>query len=160
MGVEIERKFLLRSDAWRRDAGIGIRLVQGYFETGPGDSSPTVRVRIAGEKAFLTIKGRPSGLVRSEFEYPLPVADADAMLKEFCGERIIEKCRYHLPAGNGRVWEIDEDFGLNTGLFTAELELADPEEAFSRPEWLGEEVSGDPRYTNGALSRFPYSRWS
>ena len=102
---------------------------------------------------------RPSGWSRSEFEYEIPLADAEAMLREFCGARIVEKRRYRLPAGDGLVWEVDEYFGRNEGLFTAEIELPDPESSFFRPDWLGAEVSGDPRYTNGALSRCPFDCW-
>ena len=156
MSVEIERKFLLRSDAWREGAGEGVALKQGYFTGVPGES-PTVRVRIAGKQAFLTIKGAPDGLARSEFEYEIPLADAEAMLREFCGTRVMEKCRYTFPAGNGLFWEVDEYFGLNAGLFTAEIELPDEATPCPRPAWLGREVSGDPRYTNGALSREPWS---
>jgi CYTH domain-containing protein len=119
-------------------------------------------VRIADSCAFLTIKGRTKGeekLERSEFEYPLPVADAAAMLEEFCGTRVVRKLRYFLPAGNGLTWEIDEYLDENKGLFTAEIELPSPDTPFERPAWLGEEVSGDSRYGNGALSVKPYSRW-
>ncbi len=155
MGIEIERKFLLASEAWRADADEGVKMKQGYFS---GVAGATVRVRIAGEQAFLTIKGRPSGLIRSEFEYPVPVGDAEAMLREFCGTRIIDKCRYHVPY-NGFVWEVDEYFGENAGLFTAELELDSAGTEFPVPPWLGEEVTGDSRYTNGSLSRMPFARW-
>lgn len=155
MGVEIERKFLLRSDAWRAGAGEGVTMKQGYFAGVPGES-PTVRVRIAGARAFLTIKGEPNGLARSEFEYEIPVADAEAMLREFCGTRVVEKCRYTFPAGDGLFWEVDEYFGLNEGLFTAEIELPTADAPCPHPEWLGEEVSGNPAYTNGALSRRPW----
>ena len=158
MGVEIERKFLLRSDAWRDGAGEGVPMKQGYFAGVPGES-PTVRIRIAGPRAFLTIKGTPDGLARSEFESEVPVADAEAMLREFCGSRVVEKRRYTFSAGNGLFWEVDEYFGLNAGLFTAEIELPAPDTPCPHPEWLGAEVSGDPRYTNGALSRNPWNRW-
>ncbi len=161
MGTEIERKFLLASSAWRSGADRGVRMVQGYFSSGgpSPEPPPTVRVRIAGERAFLTVKGRPSGWERSEFEYEIPVPDAEAMLREFCGPRIVEKRRYLHPAGNGLVWEIDEYFGRNAGLFTAEIELPEPDAPFEHPGWLGKEVSDDPRYTNGALSRRPFSEW-
>ncbi len=156
MAVEIERKFLLCSDAWRAGAGEGVTMKQGYFAWVPGES-PTVRVRIAGKRAFLTIKGESNGLARNEFEYEIPTADAEAMLREFCGTRVVEKCRYTFPAGNGLFWEVDEYFGLNAGLFTAEIELPDKATPCPRPAWLGREVSSDPRYTNGALSREPWS---
>ena len=161
MGVEIERKFLLKDQSWRDEVSALPRtLTQGYFLRAPG--GPTVRVRIADSCAFLTIKGRTKGeekLERSEFEYPLPVADAAAMLEEFCGTRVVRKLRYFLPADNGFTWEIDEYLDENKGLFTAEIELPSPDTPFERPAWLGEEVSGDSRYGNGALSVKPYSRW-
>ncbi len=159
MGVEIERKFLVASDEWRAFTDAGVRMMQGYFAGVPG-VSPTLRIRIAGEQGFLTIKGRPDGLIRSEFEYPIPVADAEAMLTEFCGSRIVEKIRFTIPAGNGLFWEIDEYFGGNDGLFTAEIELPTVDTEFPRPAWLGCEVTGDGRYTNGSLSRNPWCNWS
>lgn len=130
MAVEIERKFLLASEAWRSGAESAVRMVQGYFELLP--PSPTVRVRIAGEKAFLTVKGPVRNISRSEFEYEIPVADAEAMLREFCGGRVVEKVRYLVPYG-GFVWEVDEYFGENEGLFTAEIELDGEEASFSVP---------------------------
>jgi len=153
MAIEIERKFLLASDAWRASAQPGVRMVQGYF---PGP--PTVRVRIAGDKAFLTIKGACRNFSRSEFEYEIPVADAEAMLHEFCDSRIVEKVRYLVPF-EGFVWEVDEYSGKNAGLFTAELELESQTAEFPLPPWLGEDVSADRRYTNGALSRKPWLKW-
>jgi len=157
MGVEIERKFLLSSRAWRAAAGAPVHLVQGYCPTGAG---LTVRVRLIGEdRAVLTIKGKPAGHVRSEFEYPIPVEDARAMLKEFCATNVVEKYRYLVPWA-GATWEVDEYLGRNEGLFTAEIELESPEQLFERPPWLGMEVSGDPRYSNGSLSRRPYMLWS
>ena len=116
MSLEIERKFLLAHDAWRKEAGDGTLLVQGYIAGSKG--TPAVRVRIAGTQAFLTIKGAAEGIVRSEFEYPIPVEDARFMIDNFCGERVVEKKRYLC----GR-WEIDEYFKANQGLFTAEIEL-------------------------------------
>ena len=154
MNVEIERKFLLADDSWRLAAGTGIRMVQGYLAGGAG--TPTVRVRIAGSRAVLTIKGKaaPDGISRSEFEYEIPVPDAEQMLRTLCGSRIVEKTRYLC----GR-WEIDEYHGLNAGLFTAEIELTSPEETFEIPSWLGKEISFEPGYTNGALSKRPYTTW-
>lgn len=157
MGVEIERKFLLASDSWRSGAGRGVRMVQGYFERAP--EGPTVRIRIAGECAYLTIKGAAKHFSRSEFEYAIPVADAEAMLREFCSGRLVEKTRYLVPFA-GAVWEVDEYHGENEGLFTAELELNSEEDSFVPPPWLGREVSGDRRYTNGSLSGNPYRRWA
>ena len=156
MGCEIERKFLLRNGDWRRDAGPGVRFRQGYFER---CGRVTCRVRLAGERGFLTIKGERSGrYARSEFEYEIPVADAEAMLAEFCGDRVVEKIRYRVPC-DGRVWEVDEYLGPNAGLFTAELELDSESERFALPPWLGAEVSDDWRYSNGALAVRPYETW-
>ena len=152
MSFEIERKFLLADDSWRKDADGGTLLVQGYV-AGSKDT-PAVRVRIAGDRAFLTIKSAADGIVRSEFEYPIPVEDARCMIDTLCGERVGEKKRYLC----GR-WEIDEYFKANSGLFTAEIELKSVDEKFEIPAWLGEEISDKPEYTNGALSRNPYSKW-
>ena len=150
MAWEIERKYLLANDSWRAEAGEGTQLVQGYIAGEKG--TPAVRVRIIGDKAFLTIKGPADGITRSEFEYPVPVEDARFMIDNFCGSRVVEKKRYLC----GR-WEIDEYFGSNLGLFTAEIELTSADEKFEIPPWLGEDISEDPEYTNGALSRFPYT---
>ena len=162
MGVEIERKFLLKDHSWRDRVSDSPRsLTQGYFMRAPGGA--TVRVRIADETAFLTIKGRTKGtgaLERSEFEYAIPLEDARSMLDEFCGTRVVKKLRYYLKGDDGFLWEIDEYLDLNEGLFTAEIELPDADTSFQRPSWLGDEVSGDKRYSNGALSVSPYSEWS
>ncbi len=158
MGIETERKFLLKNADWRTAAGPGVRLIQGYLPTG---GAPSVRIRISGGgKAYLTLKGAAHGISRSEFEYEVPVEDAGEMLREFCGSRVVEKIRYKVPFGKS-VWEVDEYLGANAGLFTAELEFAsgDDNEDFAEPPWLGEEVTGDRRYSNGALSVSPYSEW-
>ena len=152
MAWEIERKFLLKNDSWRAEAGEGLLLVQGYVTAVAG--KPAVRIRIAGDKAFLTLKGPADNITRSEFEYTIPTADARYMLDHFCDGRVVEKKRYRC----GR-WEIDEYSGANAGLFTAEIELNSADESFEIPAWLGREVSDDPSYTNGALSRFPYTQW-
>lgn len=158
MALEIERKFLLASEEWRSDVETSVQMVQGYFELLSSSQPPTVRVRIAGEKAFLTMKGPLRRISRSEFEYEIPVADAKAMLREFCGSRVVEKTRHFVPYG-GFVWEIDEYSGENAGLFTAEIELDREGALFPTPPWLGPEISSDRRYRNGALSRKPYRRW-
>lgn len=152
MGWEIERKFLLANDSWRAEADRGVKFIQGYIAGGKG--MPAVRVRIAGDRAFLTIKGEADGITRSEFEYAIPLEDARYMIAHLCGGRVVEKTRYLC----GR-WEIDEYYGANAGLFTAEIELSSASEEFEKPSWLGEDVSGKPEYTNGALSRRPYSSW-
>ncbi|WP_043362754.1 CYTH domain-containing protein [Belnapia sp. F-4-1] len=149
MGTEIERKFLVTSEAWRAEAGPGTRLRQGYLHAG----TPVVRIRQAGELAFLTIKG-PGLLARAEFEYPIPPEDAEAMLASLCAPPIIDKTRHRI-ARDGLTWEIDEFAGHLAGLVLVEIELASADQAFDRPGWLGDEVTDDPRYQNAALSRAP-----
>ncbi len=156
MAWEIERKFLVKSDSWRKDAADSRRIIQGYLSP----SGTTVRVRISGEEAFITIKGKAEGITRCEYEYPIPVTEAKEMLDNLICAPPVEKIRYIIPAENGLVWEVDEYFGANAPLFTAEIELPDENTAFTVPEWLGEEISSDRRYTNRALSRNPYSTWS
>lgn len=156
MAVEIERKFLLRNDDWRQMADAGRDYRQGYLQ---GDRTIAVRVRVAADKAWLTVKGGGAGIARLEYEYAIPVADADEMLDKLCMQPLIEKRRYRVPVGI-HVWEVDVFHGLNQGLVLAEIELDSVDEAFERPDWLGEEVSGDPRYFNTYLSRHPYSGWS
>lgn len=155
MGVEIERKFLICSDAWRKDVVSAVSMMQGYLCEG----GTTVRVRIEGDKAFLTIKGKAVGIVRPEYQYPLPLEDARQMLDSLCVGSIVNKTRYCVPAANGLMWEIDEYHGENAPLFTAEIELPDAETVFDVPQWLGEDVSLDRRYSNRALSINPYSKW-
>jgi adenylate cyclase len=150
--VEIERKFRVRP-GWQ-PTGSGTRLEQGYLCLEP---ARTVRVRRADGQAWLTIKGRSVGARRAEFEYPIPVADAEAMLA-LCAARI-EKTRYRLPHGR-HVFEVDVFAGRNAGLILAEVELGHEDERFERPDWLGTEVTADPRYFNSALATHPYSDWS
>lgn len=152
MGIEIERKFLVLGDAWRQSAPQ--RLTQGYLNRDP---ARTVRVRVAGEQGFLTIKGRNSGATRAEFEYPVPLADAQALLA-LCEAPLIDKWRHRVPLG-GLVWEVDEFLGDNAGLVVAEVELQREGQAIEPPAWLGVEVTDDPRYFNSALSQRPFSRW-
>ncbi len=154
MPSEIERKFLVRGGGWRAQ-GTPERYRQGYLRTaGPA----TVRVRIAGEHGFLTIKGPTLGITRSEFEYEIPLADAQALLDTLCDRPQIEKLRYRIAAG-AHTWEVDEFLGDNAGLVVAEIELGAEDEPFERPEWLGDEVTADPRYRNSALARRPYRSW-
>lgn len=155
MGVEIERKFLVKDDSWRSAVESRTRLIQGYLADG---DKATVRVRVTGEAAYLTIKGPTAGVTRSEYEYPLPVADAQAMLRELAVYPAIDKTRYRVRAG-AHLWELDVFAGENAGLVLAELELGSEQEAFEQPAWAGEEVSGDPRYYNVNLARNPYRRW-
>ncbi len=152
MGVEIERKFLVLGDDWRQ--GEGRYLCQAYLNRDP---ARTVRVRIDGEQAFLTIKGRSVGATRSEFEYAIPVADARALLALADGPAV-EKRRHLVPMGE-LVWEIDEFLGANAPLVVAEIELPREDQPFERPAWVGEEVTQDPRYFNSALAARPFSTW-
>ncbi|ABW27798.1 CYTH domain-containing protein [Acaryochloris marina] len=153
MGIEIERKFLVTGEAWR-SMGQSIPLVQGYLA---GSDQATVRVRIAGDTGFLTVKGRVKNLTRQEFEYEIPVADAEAMM-DLCQPRVVEKTRYKIPIEN-LIWEVDEFAGTNQGLVLAEVELTSPEQFVSLPSWIGLEVSDDPRYFNSYLAAHPYSTW-
>lgn len=169
MAVEIERKFLVISDAWRSGPP-GVVMRQGYLASGRGVGA-TVRVRMVGTgtaaRGWLTIKGparrsRPGGAggesasVRDEFEYEIPAPDAEHMLKTLCGGRIVEKVRFertHGGGGNdGVVWEVDEFSGANAGLILAEVELDRPDQRIEIPAWVGREVTGDPRYANSTLS--------
>ena len=154
MGMEIERKFLVRNDDWR---GVGRtrRMVQGYLSLDP---ARTVRVRIAGDKAWLTVKGETSGCSRVEHECEIPLAAAEGMLS-LCLPEVIDKTRHEIRTGI-HLWEVDEFHGANAGLVVAEIELKDECEAFEKPSWLGEEVTDDPRYYNASLTRHPYSRFS
>jgi adenylate cyclase len=155
MPTEVERKFLVTGDGWRRQARPGTPFRQGYLNT-PGRSS--VRVRIEGERANLNIKSAVPGIRRREYEYPIPLHDAQELLDELCEGPIIEKVRYHVPHA-GHTWEVDVFGGANEGLVVAELELEHEEEPFERPDWLGEEVSHDQRYYNVSLVKHPYSQW-
>jgi adenylate cyclase len=155
MATEIERKFLLRDDSWRQEADAGVDYRQGYL---PGDTSVAVRVRAAGDAAWLTIKSGTQGISRREFEYPIPLADADEMLQHLCRRPLIEKRRHKVHRGK-HVWEIDVFRGDNEGLVVAEIELCSVDEPFERPAWLGREVSDDARYFNARLSQHPYREW-
>ena len=155
MAREIERKFLVVSDRWRKLAQ-GKAYCQGYIAT--AQKGQSVRVRIAGDQGYLTIKGPASGLTRAEFEYAIPLRDAREMLETLCDRPLIEKTRYRLPTGDV-VWEIDEFAGENAGLVVAEIELTSEDQAFERPDWLGEEVSSQPEYYNASLVKRPYSQW-
>jgi adenylate cyclase len=155
MPVEIERKFLVADDSWRDQAESETRIMQGYLVNTP---DLTVRVRVKGEAAFLTLKGATRGLSRSEFEYPIPVADAEDMLRELSISAPIDKVRYGVRVGR-HLWELDVFAGENAGLVMAEVELASEDEDFEMPAWAGREVSGDQRYYNVNLARHPYKHW-
>lgn len=153
--LEIERKFLLLDESWRLDVREEIPMRQGYLNL---EKTCSVRVRISGNQATLSVKGATLGAVRLEFEYPIPLEQAHAMLDGLAVGPLIEKTRYLAPIG-AHTFEIDVFFGDNEGLVVAEIELSDPDELFVRPAWLGEEVTEDPRYYNTSLSRTPYKRW-
>lgn len=156
MATEIERKFIVKGD-FSRDVCNSQRIVQGYICSQPGR---TVRIRIRGEKGFLTIKG-PSddkGLSRYEFEQEIPLPDAEQLLT-LCEPGVIDKVRHLVRAGK-HTWEVDVFHGANEGLVMAEIELASEDEPFEKPDWIGEEVSGDRRYYNSMLTKEPYSQWT
>lgn len=155
MGIEIERKFLLKNDHWRDPADAGTAYQQAYLI---GSKTASVRVRIEGEQAYLNIKGATLGITRQEYEYPIPMDDARELLDGLCQQPSIEKTRYHVIHAKHE-WEIDVFKGDNAGLVVAEIELANETEAFARPDWLGEEVSDDPRYYNVSLVKNPYKNW-
>ncbi len=156
MTREIERKFLVRGEQWRSLSDEGCFVRQGYLATGANSS---VRVRVAGRGAWICVKGATVGVSRPEFEYRVPLADAEEMLGRLCEGPLIEKTRYRVSVGD-HVWEIDVFHGDNAGLVVAEVELGGDDEHFLRPDWIGEEVSHDPRYYNACLSRHPYREWS
>lgn len=155
MPREIERKFLLSGDGWRA-LGAGVPYRQGYLSTVPGRS---VRVRLVRDKGYLTIKGITVGATRAEYEYEIPAEDASEMLSNLCERPLIEKTRYRVEY-HGLTWEIDEFDGDNAGLVIAEVELEAEDQAISLPEWVGKEVTGDPRYYNASLIANPYTQWS
>lgn len=153
MNIEIERKFLLKNDNWR-DGAVGVHYKQAYLNE-KGDN--TVRVRIEGDKAKLTIKGKSSNISRLEFEYDIPMEDAEALFT-LAKTPIVEKYRYKIMYA-GNCWEVDEFLGMNRGLVVAEIELESETQSFEKPDWIGMEVSGDKRYTNANLARKPYCEW-
>lgn len=152
MAVEIERKFLVTGDAWRNTAAV--YFCQGYLNR---SKERTVRIRVAGEQGFLTIKGKSSGASRTEFEYEIPLADAKQMLL-LCDGPLIEKYRRKISY-EGMVWEVDEFLGANEGLVVAEIELESEDQPFTKPDWVGEEVTQDARYYNSNLSANPFNKW-
>ncbi len=153
MAKEIERKFLVINDSWR-DGTVGVRLAQGYLTR---DVERTVRVRIGGEKAWLTIKGRNEGITRQEFEYEIPLADGRELLT-LCLPGAIDKTRHEIRHAS-HVWEVDEFHGDNQGLVVAEVELEDAGISPELPPWVGDEVSGDARYYNSSLGVKPFKEW-
>jgi adenylate cyclase len=162
MGIEIERKFLLASDAWRAAVTHSKHIAQGYLigvrALRDGTARASVRVRISGEQAWLNIKSVQLGIARSEYELPLPLADAQSMLASLC-DGVLEKTRHHVEV-DGWLFEIDEFLGDNSGLFVAEIELPATDAAFPRPAWLGLEVSNLARYYNVNLIEHPFAKWT
>jgi len=158
MAIEIERKFLLKNDSWKIDEKgnriVGTAFRQGYLKT----EGVTVRVRLEGERSKLTIKGKTVGMSRLEYEYDIPLADANEMLDKLCQKPIIEKTRYLRNEGE-LTWEIDIFEGENTGLMVAEVELASEDQIVPLSSWVGEEVTGDVRYYNSNLVNNPFTRW-
>ena len=154
MGKEIERKYLIKKDDWRELAK-GTVYRQGYLST---VKERTVRVRTIDDNGYLTIKGITVGATRAEYEYEIPAKDANYMLDELCEKPIIEKKRYVIDHED-LTWEIDEFDGENQGLIVAEVELAAEDQKIALPDWIGEEVTGDPRYFNSNLIKHPYSKW-
>jgi adenylate cyclase len=155
MPAEIERKFLLQNDGWREHAGNSQKIAQGYLANTERGS---VRVRLKGDQGYIGIKSMTLGVSRVEFEYPIPVADAEYILHHFCLRPIIEKTRFYVEQDR-HTWEIDVFDGDNAGLEVAEIELDSEDEVFHKPDWLGAEVSADPRYYNVNLIKNPYKLW-
>jgi len=154
MAKEIERKYLLRGDDWRAIAE-GSVYRQGYLST---VKERTVRVRFVGDKGYITIKGITVGATRVEYEYEISAEDANAMIDDLCEQPIIEKTRYVIES-EGLIWEVDEFDGLNKGLIVAEVELVSEDQKITLPDWIGEEVTGDPKYFNSNLTIHPYTEW-
>jgi adenylate cyclase len=162
MGIEIERKFRVVGEGWRGRVVKSVRMAQGYINDmaamRDGRQNASVRVRIAGDQAFLNLKSRELGTTRQEFDYEIPVADAEALLR-LCVGGLIDKVRHYVEH-EGRTFEVDEFAGENAGLVVAELELESADAAYARPDWLGREVTEEQRFYNLALAERPYSRWS
>ena len=151
--IEIERKYLVVNEQYK--AGVPTRILQGYICS---EENRVVRIRVKGEKAYITIKNATIGFARNEYEYEIPVADAEAMLHNTCQQPIIDKTRYVLEH-KGFTWEVDEFHGDNEGLVVAEIELESKDEEFELPDFVGEEVTGDARYYNACLFQKPYKTW-
>jgi adenylate cyclase len=155
MGIEIERKFRLQNDSWRAEISASTLLRQGYLAN---TARASVRVRIAGPQAWLSVKAMSASIARAEYEYLIPVEEAQQMLATLCEGPLIEKWRHRVLHGPSE-WEIDEFLGENAGLVIAELELKTEEECFVRPAWLGSEVTSEERYYNFRLAQYPYRLW-
>jgi len=158
MGIEIERKYLVTGDGWRTAAHAVIPMAQGYLTGSDPAQKASVRVRVQGDEAYLNIKSRERGHTRQEFDYPVPVDDARALLALTVGG-LVDK-RRHYVEHEGHLWEVDEFLGDNAGLVVAEIELDAADEAFALPDWAGMEVTDQTRYYNLALASRPYAQWS
>lgn len=162
MATEIERKFLVKGEQWRRQSQLKETLAtgrvyrQGYLST---KKDCSVRVRLVGEQGYLTIKGLSQGISRAEYEYSIPLEEAQEMLDNLCDRPLIEKTRYKIELA-GLTWEVDEFAGENQGLIVAEVELTDENQIIELPDWIDKEVSDDPRYYNVNLVQHPFSQWS
>jgi CYTH domain-containing protein len=154
MGLEIEKKYLVKDTSWKQQAK-GVHYRQGYLSSNP---ERTVRVRTLENKAFLTIKGISAGAVRSEYEYEIPFTEALELLTQLCEKPIIEKIRYKITY-KGLIWEVDEFSGENQGLLVAEVELTNEQQEIELPPWVGEEVTTDTRYYNANLIKHPFTKW-
>ena len=160
MGIEIERKFLLKNDSWKSQVSEVHVIKQGYLQSGlEAAQKSSVRIRVSNDIANINIKSVDLSMVRQEFEYSIPLADAEQMLSTLCDEVIIEKTRYHVTYAS-HLWEVDIFEGQNAGLQVAEIELASLDESFEKPDWIGDEVSDDERYYNISLLKYPYEMWS
>lgn len=155
MPVEIERKFLLSSDKWRDEVIRCSRIRQGYMGT---VDKASVRIRVQGEKANINIKSATLGMRRMEYEYEIPLNEAEEMLDQLCNQPQIDKTRFIVKRGK-HVWEIDEFYGDNQGLIVAEVELDSEDEKITKPDWIGDEVTADPRYYNVSLIKHPFNQW-
>lgn len=156
MAVEIEKKYLVINDNWRKFVTKSDTYIQGYFST---DESCSIRIRISEKKATLNIKSATLGVTRTEYDYPVPLDDAKDMLNSLCIKPLIEKTRYQVPYEN-HIWEIDVFAGENEGLIVAEVELESANESITLPDWIGEDVSDEIRYYNVCLVNHPYKNWS
>ncbi len=155
MATEIERKYLTVNDDWRENADAGVRIIQAYMTS---NDKSSIRIRIQGEQANINIKSKTLGIERSEYEYAIPLTEAKEMLENLCDRPFIEKTRYRV-INDQHEWEIDVFAGDNEGLIVAELELSSADEVFALPDWIGKEVSNDPRYYNICLVTHPYNKW-
>lgn len=155
MATEIEHKFLVQDDSWRRQVYRSAHLCQGYLAS---DELRSVRIRTSDQEAHLNIKSGTLGVSRMEYEYAIPLEDAREMLDNLCRKPLLEKTRHYVRYG-AHIWEIDEFEGENAGLIVAEVELSNPNDRFAKPSWVGKEVSDDPRYYNACLVDHPYKDW-